>query len=269
MSLRVERVGPGATLQDCGRRGFMHLGVPRGGPLDPSLFERVRASLGNPRDAVAIELPWHRARFRATVPTVVSVDGQVSTLAAGEDFDVPPAASAVRYLGVRGGFDVPMALGARGTLLVAGLGGFAGRMLRAGDVIPLGTPSAEGLAPGVFVARDPTEPIAIAPCHGAPPAALRALFEGAFEVTTRVDRVGMRLRGAPPSSLPAAGRSLPLVRGAIEWTPEGELIVMGPDHPTTGGYPLLAAVLRRDQGALAQRRPGSMVRFVEGLTARG
>jgi allophanate hydrolase subunit 2 len=71
----------------------------------------------------------------------------------------------------------------------------------------------------------------------------------------------MRLAGEMPAGSTGHGASTPLVRGAIEVTPDGGLIVMGPDHPTTGGYPVVAVVARASQGALAQRRPGATVRF--------
>ncbi|MFO0601668.1 MAG: hypothetical protein U0324_00780 [Polyangiales bacterium] len=268
MSIVVERVGPGATVQDPGRRGFMHLGVPRGGPLDPALFERVRASLGNAPEAASVELPWHRARFRALAPTVVSVDGDARLLADGEVFEVDAAPHAVRYVGLRGGVDVPVALGGRGTLLVAGVGGLDGRMLRAGDVLRAGSLVAgDAFAPSPLV-RDEGAAIAIHVCDDVPAELAEALVAGAFEVTTRVDRVGMRLRGELPRLPHATGVSVPLVRGAIEATPDGELIVMGPDHPTTGGYAVAAVVAARDRGALAQRRPGAAVRF-ERFRARG
>jgi allophanate hydrolase subunit 2 len=72
----------------------------------------------------------------------------------------------------------------------------------------------------------------------------------------------MRLRGPALARLDDdRGASVPMVRGAIEVPASGEPIVLGPDHPTTGGYPVLAVVIRADQGALAARRPGAAVRF--------
>ena len=139
----VERVGPGVTVQDRGRFGRMHEGVPRGGPLDPSLFERVQRSLGNAPDAAAVEIPWHGARFCAKGEVVVSVDGELRTLVDGEALEVTPSRHAVRYLGLRGGVDVPRALGGRGTLLVAALGGLDGRMLRRGDLLRAGDEASE------------------------------------------------------------------------------------------------------------------------------
>lgn len=262
-ALIVERVGPGVTVQDLGRPGWMHHAVPPGGALDPTLFERTQRSLGNAPRAAAVEIPWHGARFRASGEIVVSVDGEVRSLADGEALDVPAIDRAVRYLGVRGGIDVPLALGSRGTLLVASLGGHEGRALRKGDVLPVGR-DVEGEARSLDgYALDAVAPIEVIEGPDAfDVASLDALVSKPFEVTTAVDRVGMRLRGegvVPPGA--ATARSCPMVRGAIEVTPDGTLIALGPDHPVTGGYPVIAVITSRDAGALAQRRPGAVVRF--------
>lgn len=260
MSLAVEFVGPGVTVQDRGRPGFMHLGVPRGGPLDPTLFERVRSSLGNAPEAAALEIPWHRARFRALDALVVSVDGEVRALAAGELLEVPPAPYAVRYLGLPGGIAAPVSLGARGTLLVASLGGLDGRMLRRGDILHIDTLARFTPSPPAPL-HTSAHTLAVHPLDDAPAECVDALLRREFTVRPEVDRVGMRLAGDMPAGSNGHGASTPLVRGAIEVTPDGGLIVMGPDHPTTGGYPVVAVLSRAAQGALAQRRPGAAVRF--------
>lgn len=260
--LTLEKIGPGATVQDRGRPGWMHQGVPPGGPLDPVLFDRVRRSLGNAPDMAAIEIPWHGARFRAVGDVTVSVDGELRALRDGEAFEVSTSAHAVRYVGLRGGVDVPVVLGGRGTLLVASLGGLDGRALRRGDFLRSGDGIETEPAASPFD-LDLTSVIAV--CVGPDRfdgASLDALFSNEFTVSTQVDRVGMRLRGdgvrAPGD---ATGRSRPMVRGAIEVTPDGGLIVLGPDHPTTGGYPVIGVVTNEGCAALAQRRPGATVRF--------
>jgi allophanate hydrolase subunit 2 len=94
------------------------------------------------------------------------------------------------------------------------------------------------------------------------PHVLSALLDGHFTVAPASDRVGMRLRGPRPLHTDEAiGVSRPMVRGAIQVPPSGEPIVLGPDHPTTGGYPVIATVIRADWGRLASRRPGATVRF--------
>jgi allophanate hydrolase subunit 2 len=92
--------------------------------------------------------------------------------------------------------------------------------------------------------------------------ALDLLLTSEFEVSTRSDRVGTRLVGPPlPRTDDDTGFSAPMVRGAIQVPLSGEAIVLGPDHPTTGGYPVLATVVRADFGALMARRAADRVRF--------
>ena len=262
-ALVVERVGPGVTVQDLGRPGWMHHAVPPGGALDPALFSRTQRSLGNGERAAAVEIPWHAARFRASGAMVVSLDGELRSLGDGDVLDVLAIDRAVRYVGVRGGIDVPLALGSRSTLLVASLGGLDGRALRKGDSLSIGH-DIDGDARSLDAyALDASAPIEVVPGPDAfEETSLDALVSKAFEVTTAVDRVGMRLRGegvVPPGA--ATARSCPMVRGAIEVTPDGTLIALGPDHPVTGGYPVIAVIASRDLGALSQRRPGAAVRF--------
>jgi allophanate hydrolase subunit 2 len=93
--------------------------------------------------------------------------------------------------------------------------------------------------------------------------AVELLLSGAFVIDARSDRVGTRLTG--PRLIGAddpTAVSRPMVRGAIQVPPSGEPIVLGPDHPTTGGYPVIATVSRAHLGSLAARRPGTLVHFV-------
>lgn len=261
-ALIVERAGPGVTIQDRGRPGWMHHAVPPGGALDPTLHAVTLASLGHGPEVAAIEVPWFAARFRARGALVVSVDGDARALRDGDVLDVDRVDRAVRYVALRGGVDVPARLGGRGTLLVAALGGIDGRALRRGDAVEVGEePFTEAQPLDAYALDDAAIEVMLGPDAFSDEAIARLCEEG-FEVTTAVDRVGMRLRGpALPLPCEAVGRSSPMVRGAIEVTPDGGLIVLGPDHPVTGGYPVIAVVRARCLGALSQRKPGATVRF--------
>jgi allophanate hydrolase subunit 2 len=191
-------------------------------------------------------------------------DGTRRTLAAGASLTVACEGARVRYVAVRGGIDVPELLGARGTLLVASLGGHEGRALRRGDVLRAGDspgldaamPSAPDLAASVRIVPGPDR-------SRFPDEALELLLSSSFVVDVRSDRVGIRLTGPTLPRLGSdSGPSSPMVRGAIQVPPSGMAVVLGPDHPTTGGYPVLATVIARDFGSLAARPPGTRVRFV-------
>jgi biotin-dependent carboxylase-like uncharacterized protein len=260
-----------ATVQDGGRPGQLRQGLPPSGPLDPSAFTAANLALGNDARAAAIEIPLGRLEVQASGRARVSIDGEPArTLQDGERLVVPPCGRAVRYLAVSGGVATPSVLGARATLLAVRLGGLAGRPLRRGDLVPLGnTPLAPAgpLRPRLPPPDDPP-PLArlfVEPGPHAlrfPGGALDALLSAEYAVSRLGDRVGVRLEG-PPIDASGAALSLPapMVRGAIEITPDGTPIALGPDHPTTGGYPVLAVLGRASQALLARLAPGHRLRF--------
>jgi biotin-dependent carboxylase-like uncharacterized protein len=261
--IRVVTIAGLATVQDGGRAGRMHEGLPPGGALVVENLARANAAANNAPGEAGIEV-FGAITLASDGPLLVAADGEAGHwLRAGEPWTVTTAGARVRYLAIRGGVDVPFALGGRGTLLAARLGGHEGRPLRRGDILPTG-----GAPPGGESAIEPLDlraPIRILPGPDAERFAAEALpllLSAPFEVAAQSDRVGVRLRGAV---LPRLGDddavSAPMVRGAIQVPAAGEPIVLGPDHPTTGGYPVIATVLRADLGSLMARPLGASVRF--------
>ncbi|MCY1043062.1 biotin-dependent carboxyltransferase family protein [Corallococcus sp. bb12-1] len=274
MTASVEVIGLGApvVVQDGGRPGHMHHGVPPGGAWVPELLIAANRSVGNAGNAAALEA-YGRLELRARGRDVrVSVDGETARiLADGDTHTVPaPTRYAVRYVAVDGAFAVPEVLGGHGTLSVARLGGWEGRALRKGDLLPLGPADstngpAEADLQRLAEALDPTAPIRVLPGPDAArfgDTAMAVLLGSTFTVSPSSDRVGQRLDGPPvPHGDEGTGTSRPMVRGALQVTLSGTPIVLGPDHPTTGGYPLIAVVIRADWGRLGARRAGAPVRF--------
>jgi biotin-dependent carboxylase-like uncharacterized protein len=250
------------TVQDGGRPGHMHEGVPPGGALVPELLARANAGASNRPDEAALEV-LGSVTISVDAPTrVASEQGDARELRPGETWTVACGTARVRYVAIRGGVDVPAVLGGRGTLLVAGLGGHHGRVLRRGDELGAGgKPPHESVPPAP---PDADAPIVVLPgpdldCFGKD--ALDRLVASPFVVDARSDRVGVRLTGPPlPRVVDDRGVSGPMVRGAVQVPPTGP-IVLGPDHPTTGGYPVLVTVVRASLGALCARPVGSPVRF--------
>jgi 5-oxoprolinase (ATP-hydrolysing) subunit C len=251
-------------VQDGGRPGHMHEGVPPGGALVPELLARANVAARNARGAAAIE-SFGTLTLEARGDVLVALDdGTTRTFASGASMTLACDGARVRYLAVRGGIDVPELLGGRGTLLVASLGGHEGRALRRGDELRAGDsspadapmPAAPNLAAPVRVVAGPDR-------DRFPEEALDLLVSSSFVVEARSDRVGIRLTGPSLPRLGSdSGPSSPMVRGAIQVPPSGTPVVLGPDHPTTGGYPVLATVIASDFGSLAARPPGARVRFV-------
>ncbi|MER6345709.1 5-oxoprolinase subunit C family protein [Streptomyces sp. NPDC001595] len=280
-ALSVVRAGALTTVQDLGRPGHAHLGVPRSGALDAPAAALANRLVGNPATEAVLETTLDgcalRPRSAVTVavtgaPCPVTVDGRPTAwsapvhVPAGAVLDVGAATAGVRsYVAVSGGVAVEPVLGSRSTDLLSGLGPAP---LTDGAVLPLGVPN------------EPHARVDVAP-RPAPPAvlvlrvtlgprddwftrrALRTFTSGAYRVSAASNRIGLRTEG-PALERARAGElaSEGMVLGAVQVPPDGRPVVFLADHPTTGGYPVVAVVHPADLAAAAQAVPGIPLRFV-------
>jgi biotin-dependent carboxylase-like uncharacterized protein len=288
-SIQVARPGALTTIQDCGRPGYAHLGVPRSGALDAPAHHRANELVGNPPAAPVLETTLTGVAVTAGCAVTIAVtgahaavrlDGQPAgrdaaiAMAAGQTLDVGPARPGVRsYVAFSGGVRVAPVLGSASTDLLSGLG--PGR-LAAGQVLDLGDDAVPGDAaarPGDGHCAQAAVPAAPVPgeraellIHLGPrddwlsAAGLAALREGTWTVSPQSNRVALRLAGGGPvRSRSGELASEGLVAGAIEALPDGQLVVFLADHPTTGGYPVIAVLDPASLPVCAQARPGLSV----------
>ncbi|HET6153250.1 MAG TPA: biotin-dependent carboxyltransferase family protein [Marmoricola sp.] len=269
---------PGAltTIQDLGRPGHAHLGVPRSGALDVPALRLANRLVGNPEGAPALEttltgvrLGLRRGcRFAVSgAPCTVQVDGREQpwgsavSAGAGAVVQIGPAVTALRsYVAFAGGILGERVLGSASTDLLSGLGP---RPLTAGDELRLGTPYAE--PPDVTAM--PTSLAGVLHLDLGPradwfaTATLAALDGATYEVGGASNRIGLRLVGPAlerrrDAGLPAELPTEPMVLGAVQVPPSGQPVVFLADHPTTGGYPVIGVVRGADLPVCAQARPG-------------
>jgi allophanate hydrolase subunit 2 len=272
--LEIRRVAGPAIVVDGGRVGHMHEGVPHGGAMAPERLARANALARNERGAAAIEIygSLEVVARGGSVELADDVRGRL-VLADGEVMVIATEGRArVRYLAVRGGIDVPVVLGGRGTLLVAAMGGYEGRALRRGDVV-VGADADESASASASADESEDVDAEIVEGPDADAGLLAAMEHATFTILPASDRIGTRLAGPamPPHSMQSArdrAGSKPMVPGAIELTPSG-LVVLGPDHPTTGGYPVVALVPARALGRFLARPIGASVRFRRAARSRG
>jgi biotin-dependent carboxylase-like uncharacterized protein len=281
-ALVVVRAGALTTVQDRGRPGHAHLGVPRSGALDRTAAALVNRLVGNPPEAAVLETTVNgcalRPRSAVTVavggaPCPVTVDGRPVPwgapvhVPAGALLNVGTVVSGVRgYVAVSGGVAVDPVLGSRSTDLLSGLGP---PPLTDGTVLPLGAP--ESLHARVDVGPQPAPPaelvlrVTLGPRDDwFTPGALRTFTSGTYQVSPASNRIGLRTQGpalerALRGELPSEG----MVLGAVQVPPDGRPVVFLADHPTTGGYPVIAVVHAQDLAATAQAAPGTPIRFVK------
>lgn len=280
--IRVERVGPLATIQDLGRPGWFDSGVGPSGAADRASLRLANRLVGNPEGAAGIEVllgglelsaQRHLTLAVTGAPAPAFVDGRpvgpasVLEIEEGQRLRLGLASTGLRsYVAVRGGIDIAPVLGSRSRDTMSGIGPDP---LRPGDVLPVGAPPRT--YPIVDVAPVPLpndEPLTIRAVLGPRDdwfTAPATLFAGNWTVSSDTDRIGARLdrRTGPPlqrriqDELPTEGVAL----GSIQVPPSGQPVVFLADHPITGGYPVIAVVIDAYVDAIAQARPGQIVRF--------
>jgi 5-oxoprolinase (ATP-hydrolysing) subunit C len=263
--LDVVRVLGLVTVQDLGRPGHMHEAVPQGGALARDRLAAANGAAGNTAGAPALEVLGELV-VRARASVVIGTDTHgARVLRAGDEHVVHSAPRRCAYLAVRGGIAAPLVLGGRGTLLCAGLG----RAIQAGHVIATTdafyfdepTPSGE-LASSAARADAPIRIVPGPDLDAFPPDGLAVLTSAAYRVLPSSDRVGTRLAGAVVPRLPGyRERSRPMVEGALEIPGDGLPIALGPEHPTTGGYPVIAVIASAELGRFHAIALGASVRF--------
>ena len=272
----VRRAGPLTTVQDLGRPGWAHLGVPLAGAADRAALRAANRLVGNAAAAAGLETTLVGPELVAERDLVVAVTGgrcgvtvdgepvgfgcpvavpRGSTLALG-----PVTAGVRSYLAVRGGLDVPAVLGSRSTCTLSGLGPAP---LAAGDRLPVGTAVVGAVTTEALpeVVEEPVLRLVLGPREDAFVDA-GVLLRSSYLVTASSDRTGVRLEGPALRRISAA--ELPsegVVPGAVQVPPDGQPILFLASCPTTGGYPVVGVVLPQDLPHAAQARPGTRVRF--------
>jgi biotin-dependent carboxylase-like uncharacterized protein len=276
----VRRPGLLTTVQDLGRPGLAHLGVPTAGAADRRAFGLANRLVGNRPGAAALEVTltgpeleleaggWIAltgGRVRADldgrpVPMDVAVRAEP-----GQVLRVGSVTSGLRaYLAVRGGIDVAPVLGSRSTDTLALVGP---PRLEEGTRLPVGDRAAgdpfRQVAPTAPVDPEPVLRTVRGPRDDVfTSEALGVLIGVAWTVTSDSDRTGVRLDG-PVLDRRRMGElaSEGMVEGSLQVPPDGHPILFLANHPTTGGYPVIAVVVGADLPPAAQARPGTRLRF--------
>jgi biotin-dependent carboxylase-like uncharacterized protein len=280
-ALEVVRAGPLTTVQDLGRPGHAHLGVPRSGALDPPAHRLANRLVGNPPDAATLETTAGGCALRPSRAVTMAVTGAACPVRvggrpaawgapvrvpAGALLEVGTAVLGLRaYVAVAGGVAVAPVLGSRATDLLSGLGP---PPLADGAVLPVGATH----GPSAAVDAQPCVPGGgplVLPLVPGPrddwfaPGALEALAAARWEVSPQSNRIGLRTVGpvlprTREGELPSEG----MVLGAVQVPPDGRPVVFLADHPTTGGYPVIGVVPEAALAPAGQVRPGAVLRFV-------
>jgi len=298
MAIEVVKPGLATSVQDAGRPGYYNIGIPLSGALDQYALRAANLLVGNDQGAAVLEatLLAPELVFRASAIVAITgaeaapkLNGEVRarnesfTVKAGDrlSFDFMRV-GARTYIAVAGGIDVPEVLGSRSTYALGALGGFAGRKLAAGDVLPVGQPRSSARA-GRALPKDlvPAYPksleLRVLPglyFHRITDESAKSFFADTWTVAPEADRIGYRYRkgrplafrerkqpfgaGSDPSNIVDAGYPY----GSIQVPGGLEPIILHRDAVSGGGYAMIGTVISADMDRVAQMQPNNLGRFV-------
>ncbi|MDH1261616.1 biotin-dependent carboxyltransferase family protein [Pseudomonas sp. GD03944] len=284
MSLEVIRSTPFIQLQDGGRFGVRHLGVTQSGALDWVSLYWANWLLGNPLAAAVLEIPLGGLELHCQQDATLALagadlgatlDGQ--PLAPWRSFRVrqgqqlkfaQPRQGARAYLAAPGGFEAPQVLGSCASVAREELGGLQGNgaPIAAGDQLRW-SGQAEALR---------EVPTSLVPVFGASPRlelvmgaqhsdfsgqSLFDVFNSAWKIDLRADRMGVRLLGPVLQCQRTTMVSEGIPLGAVQVPPDGQPIILLNDRQTIGGYPRLGALTPLAVARLAQCLPGETLQL--------
>jgi biotin-dependent carboxylase-like uncharacterized protein len=298
MAIEVVKPGLATSVQDAGRPGYYNIGIPLSGALDQYALRAANLLVGNEAGAAALEATLLAPELVFRAPAIVAVTGAEAApklngevRARNESFAVKAGdrlsfdfmrVGARTYIAVAGGIDVPEVLGSRSTYALGALGGFAGRKLAAGDVLPVGQPRS-GARAGRSLPKDlvPAYPksleLRVLPglyFHRITDESAKSFFADTWTVAPEADRIGYRYRkgrplafrerkqpfgaGSDPSNIVDAGYPY----GSIQVPGGLEPIILHRDAVSGGGYAMIGTVISADMDRVAQMQPNNLARFV-------
>jgi len=296
--IRVHEGGVLTTVQDAGRFGLYHLGMPPSGALDDYSFRAGNLLVGNDETAAVLEATFNGPRLEFTEDTVVAITGADLPPKLDDEEQPTWTALAVRagqvlsfdylragaraYVAVAGGFDVPVVFGSRSTYPLCAVGGLDGRAIREGDELPVGaaSPRARALAGRSVeerlrpaLGRSAELRVIMGLCdYRLSEEARRAFLAAEWSITPAADRIGYRYRGAELSfvereqpfgagSDPSNVVDVGYPVGSIQVPGGVEPIVLLNDAVTGGGYATIGTVISSDRDRLAQTKTHDKTHF--------
>ncbi len=297
MAIKVEKPGLATSVQDLGRPGYYHLGIPISGAMDTTSLRAANLLVGNDEGAAALEAVFMGPTLEFTEDAVVAVTGgEMPPMVDGvaqenwASFEVKSGqvltfdylrSGARSYIAVSGGIDVTSTLGSRSTYALGALGGFNGRPLAAGDELPVG--AAKGTAGRTVPAnlrRMPGDPVELRVLpgiywHRITEKAQGKFFKDTWSVAPEADRIGYRFSGGTPmefvereppfgaGSDPSNIVDAPYPYGSIQVPGGKEPIILHRDAVSGGGYFMVGAVISADMDLIGQLQPGRKTKFVK------
>jgi len=299
MAIKVLKPGLATTVQDAGRTGYYNVGIPLSGALDQYSFRAANLLVGNDENTAVLECALMGPELEFQRDAVIAVTGAEmvpklnGALASRNEALMVKAGTVVSfdfmrtgaraYIAIAGGIDVPVVLGSRSTYGLGAFGGFQGRKLQTGDIVPVAAPKRAAKI-GKRVADDLAMPLPkelelrVVPglyFHRITDESARTFFEDTWAVAPEADRIGYRYKqgrplkfkeraqpfgaGSDPSNIVDAGYPY----GSIQVPGGLEPIILHRDAVSGGGYAMIGTVIGADMDRIAQMQPNNKARFVK------
>ncbi|MDA9506970.1 allophanate hydrolase [Bradyrhizobium sp. CCBAU 11386] len=300
MAIKILKPGLATTVQDLGRPGYYHIGIPLSGGMDRHALAAANLLVGNAEGAAVLEAVFMGPEIEFTDDATVAITGAELPpkldgtpqetwtsfkVKRGQKLSFDFLRQGARaYIAVSGGIDVPVVLGSRSTYTLGALGGFKGRKLEAGDELPIGT-DATSVKEGRTIAKElrglpttmPTELRAMPGLywHRITEQAGNGFLSDTWKVAPEADRIGYRFKGGKPLAFvprepPFGAGSDPsnitdacYPYGSIQVPGGTEPIVLHRDAVSGGGYFMVGTVISADMDLIGQLQPNTPVRFVK------
>ncbi len=298
MAVKVINPGFVTTVQDLGRPGYFHLGIPIGGAMDRLALRAANMLVGNDEGAACLEAVFVGPELEFMQDATIAVTGADMPVMIGGEEKPAWTALAVKagetlrfgvlnsgariYIAIAGGIDVPMVLGSRSTYGIGALGGYKGRPIASADELPIGVAgqAKEGRCVPQELRRRPDTPARLRVVTGLYWHRLReetrdSFFADQWRVASEADRMGYRFRGGRP--LQFVEREPPFGAGAdpsnivdscypygsIQVPSGSEPIILHRDAVSGGGYFMLGTVISADMDLIGQMQPNMPTQFVQ------
>lgn len=299
MPVNVINAGISTTIQDLGRPGYYHLGIPMSGAMDRFSLRVANMLVGNPEDAAGLEAVFIGPELEFTEDTLVAITGAdlppkldgvtVETwsslkVKSGQVLSFDYLRSGARvYIAISGGIDTAMVLGSRSTYVIGALGGINGGPVQAGDKLPIGkNKNMNSLGKSIptelrRLTKEVTE-LRVLPglySHRITEESSEYFFNDVWTVASEADRMGYRFKGGralefvdrePPfgaGSDPSNITDACYPYGSVQVPGGTEPIVLHRDAVSGGGYFMLGTVISADMDQIGQLQPNTHSRFIK------
>lgn len=285
--IKVIKAGLLTTVQDLGRYGYQKSGIIVSGAMDTLALRIGNLLLGNKEEEAGLEITLLGPSLNFEIEQVIAITGaDLSPTVDGQpvpmwrSVSIPkgaqlsfgkPIKGCRAYLCVKGGFKIESQLGSLSTYLQAKIGGWQGRALKPGDLIPFNSAHTVDsrkqnwsvplkLYPDlserkVRIVKGPEFELFTLQ-------SIEDFLNTPYLISKETNRMGYKLEGKSLSlSTPKEMLSTAVTFGTIQVPVQGQPIILMADHQTTGGYPRIGQVITADLTMLAQLQTGDHIHF--------